>query len=44
MPEMKLGKNTKDKVYRFFLQNLGMMIGFAIMVTLSIFEEDIMNL
>ena len=41
---MRLVRSTKGKTYRFFLQNLGMMIGFAIMVLLSLFEDDIMNL
>ena len=44
LPEMRLVKSTKGKTYRFFLQNLGMLIGFAIMVLLSLFEDDIMNL
>jgi len=40
MPEMKLTKDTDRKMLRFGLQNVGMLLGFIIMVLLSIFEED----
>jgi len=41
---MKLSKSTPNKFLRFGLQNLGMVIGFTIMVLLSIYEDDLMNL
>ena len=44
LPEMRLVKSTKGKTYIFFLQNFGIMIGFAIMVHLSLFKDNIMNL
>lgn len=44
MPQMKLEKNSENKVYRFVIQNLGMTTGFSIMVLLALFEEDIMNI
>ena len=44
MPQMKLEKDSENKVYRFVIQNLGMTTGFSIMVLLALFEEDIMNI
>ena len=41
MPQMKLEKDTENKVYRFVIQNLGMTTGFSIMVLLALFEEDL---
>ena len=41
---MKLSKSTSNKFLRFGLQNIGMVIGFTIMVLLSIYEDDLMNL
>ena len=40
MPAMKLTNDTERKFLRFGLQNVGMLLGFIIMVLLSIFEED----
>ena len=44
MPQMKLEKDSEDKVYRFVIQNAGMITGFTIMILLALFEEDIMNI
>ena len=41
MPEMKLSKSASNKFLRFGLQNLGMMIGFSIMLLLSVFVVPI---
>ena len=44
MPQMKLYKSTEEKNFRFFVQNTGMITGFAIMTLLAIYEEEIMNI
>jgi len=44
MPEMKLTRDLDRRFLRLGLQNLGMLIGFAIMVILAVFEDDIRHI
>ena len=44
MPEMKLTSDLDRKFYRFGLQNMGMLLGFTIMVILAVFEDSIRNI
>ena len=40
LPQMKLYKSMEEKNFRFFVQNIGMITGFAIMTLLAIYEEE----
>ena len=44
MPEMKLKSNDPSKFTRFFTQNIGLLAGFAMMILLALYEEDLENL
>ena len=41
MPNMKLEAEDKKKTARFAMQNLGLLLGFTIMVLIAVFEDDI---
>ena len=43
MPEMQLRPTDGKKWTRFAIQNAGLLIGFAMMIILALFEEDIEN-
>lgn len=44
MPNMKLEPEDEKKMTRFAMQNLGLLLGFTIMVLIAIFEDDIEEL
>ena len=41
MPEMQLRETDGKKWLRFGIQNAGLLLGFAMMIILALFEEDI---
>ena len=41
MPEMQLKAADPNKFTRFLTQNIGLLLGFAMMILLALFEEDI---
>lgn len=38
---MKIPQDAENPYTKFFIQNLGMLTGFAIMALITVFEEDI---
>ena len=44
MPELTINRNDENKYRRLSIQNVGLLLGYIMMILLALYEDDISNL